>query len=292
MKLFYFSGTGNTKAVCGMLAEALEKDHDCPTECISIESDALQESLSGIAGDELVGIGYPIYGFGCPSNMLSFVRELKDHLHPGQKVFLLQTAADFIRVNHWAGADVAKILNNAGIEVMYERIIVMGPNFFVAYDDRFNKQLYRAAMGKTAHMAGELMNHVHRRPQKGLLGRGLTSLAHYGESHPGTAIFGRTLKALDTCDRCGVCVKNCPAGNPVMTGSGVRFTGKCFMCMRCVYACHKKCITSSAMGFVILKEGYDLMKAVKDPSVTADFINDDTKGFYKHFNAYLNDSSL
>lgn len=292
MRIFYFSGTGNTKAVCGMLKDALDVNHKCPTECISIESFDSISSIESIVAQDMIGIAYPIYGLGCPHNVLDFTEKLKKHLFPGQKVFILQTAGDFIRVNHWAGVEVEDILKTVGVDLFYERIIVMGANFFIKYDDRFNKQLYETAIVKTAHMADEIVRHVRRHPQRGPVGKVLTSLVHYGESHHGAAIFGKTLKADATCDRCGICVRQCPVGNPIMTESGVVFTKRCLMCMRCVYACHKRCIGSNAMGWVILKDGYDLMKYVTDTSLPSDFVNDDTKGFYKHFNTYLKDITI
>lgn len=286
-KIFYFSGTGNTKAVCGMLMNELNVNHGCQTECINIESEASMNPIPDISPEELIGIAYPTYGFGCPSNMIRFVKGLSGSLHQEQKVFLLQTAGDFIRVNHWAGNKILRILSDAGIHVVYERIIVMPSNFFIRYDDRFNQQLYKTALLKTNHMANELLAGIERHPKPGTLGKHITNLVNHGEEQCGARLFGMSLRAGTECDRCGVCVRNCPTGNPKMTVSGVRFTGKCLMCMRCVYTCHKHCITSTVLNRVILKDGYNLNTCIDTPQPDPPFVDDSTKGFYGHFNKYL-----
>lgn len=291
VRIYYFSGTGNTKAVSGMLSESLEINHCCLVDMQSIESSTIDESLDRITPDDLIGIAYPIYGFGCPSNMIAFVRKLATRLQSGQRVFILQTAADFIRVNQWAGAEISDILIKSGIHIQYERIIVMPSNFFTRYSDHLNRQLYESAKRKACHMAEELVSAIERRPAKGQLGKWLTSLVHYGEERCGAAIFSKSLKAGDSCDRCGVCVKSCPTGNPHMTADGVRFGGSCIMCMRCVYKCHRHCITSSMMNWVILNDGYDLSKIAEPPAHENISTIDDLKMIDRHFYDYLNDNA-
>ena len=156
----YFSGTGNTKIVSELLAKELVKTQNNMTTLRNIE-----EMLNGMKRPihidvDLIGIAYPIYGFGTPEIVKQFVDQLvpvKD-----RKVFILMTGADFIRINHNATASIKKKLKLKGYDVIYERIIAMGSNWFMAYEDKMIRLLYQAAQRKVVHMSMELQNDIRR----------------------------------------------------------------------------------------------------------------------------------
>lgn len=290
--LFYFSGTGNTKAVSEMLCEELNKVHGNETDLVSIETFLRNPDFSILEQAHWVGIAYPIYGLGTPAIVTDFIKVLTHHPISSYRFFLLLTAADFIGINHHASSIVKKLLLAYRAEVIYERIIVMGANWLMEYDPRLNKQLYEAAKKKAQHMATELQSGVERKFSPNLFLRFLADTIHYFEANHGALHFGQSLRTSSKCTHCGKCVKACPRMNITQSSTAVSFGSSCIMCMRCVYLCPVKAIQSKGMQFVIQKNGYDLNRVLAGPGNDGLFITKSTKGFFKHFIRYLEDASL
>lgn len=290
--IFYFSGTGNTKWVTEQLAEALNTQGECLVQLIAIEHYLKHSADYTLPANGLVGIAYPIYGFGTPRIVTEFAEKLIDVVDHPQQIFLLKTAADYIAVNHYASLKLIKRLKQKGHEVFYDRIIAMGSNFMESYDQAFIKQLADAAVSKTTHMATELLNHTPRHYAPPTWGTGIAHAAHFGESVLFSPYFGKSLKANPDCNGCGKCARQCPADNIQMQGQVPQFGKQCLICMRCIYGCPTKAIYSKRMDFVILKQGYNLNATLSDEAIQSNFVSADTKNSFKRFWHYLQDPSL
>lgn len=290
--LFYFSGTGNTKVVCGLLSDALQNSHQCSAALTSIESETLDSAMSRAESADLIGIAFPIYGLGAPKNIIEFSIQLASKLSKPKTFFILMTAGDFISINHSAAQTLIKSLEKHNHQVVYERIIAMGSNFAFPYDPYFNKQLYETAKLKTAHIATDLITGKKRRLSPSLWVRTLASVVHKAESDIGAGMYGKSLKSSADCNGCGLCVKTCPQKNLSLSETRVSGSDKCIICMRCVYICPKQALRSKGMQFVILREGYNLNTYINLPDSNHGFVLAGTKGYYKHFYAYLTEESL
>ena len=124
--IYYFSGTGNTKALADMLNKHLD------SVVYSIEDDYDLQ-------DEMV-IMYPVHGFGVPKIVLEFAKSLPDAC---KKVYIIRNAADYLRVNYYASFKLIEILEQKGYKVMYDRLVVMPSNFIVDYPDGLKALLYQ-----------------------------------------------------------------------------------------------------------------------------------------------------
>ncbi|MCG8483016.1 MAG: EFR1 family ferrodoxin [Clostridia bacterium] len=289
VKLFYFSGTGNTKLVTEMLKSELEKKQ----VMVTIEAiDACIKSNKELSVSELdtVGICYPIMGFGSPRIINEFIKFLPRLSK--KKLFILKTAADFIGINHNASARVIKKLEQKGYDVFYDRIIAMGSNWLVEYDDDLVKQLYITAKEKVKHMSKELLEGRKRRYSPKLAVKLMTPLINWFEDEIGGRLFGRLLTVKRTCTKCKLCVMNCPVQNISLKNNGIEFGWKCIWCMKCIYLCPNKSITSRGFKFTILKRGYDVKRIVNDPQIKGEYINEKTEDFMGHFYDYMNDPSI
>ncbi|MDA3812041.1 MAG: EFR1 family ferrodoxin [Spirochaetaceae bacterium] len=287
--IYYFSGTGNTLKVSQLLKEALEI-RGSQVKLISIESLMKNSEKIEIVNYDLIGIAYPIYGFGTPSLIEHFIKNFPEG--KGKDLFLYKTGADFISINHNASVNQIIDLEKKGYNVFYDRIIAMSPNWIFSYDNRITKQLYLTAVRKVKHMSQEILGLQRRRNHTGPILKGLSKGIAYCEDKYGAGYFGKSLKTNLDCNMCGICQNNCPNGNIKITENKIIFSDQCLWCMRCVYNCPQKAIFSKGLNFCIIKDGYNLDKILNDESISSEFIRENTKGYFKHFIKYISDDSI
>lgn len=286
--IYYFSATSNTKKVTKMLTEHLQ-DRDVHVTMLSIEDIKKPIEFEETNSCDLLGLAYPIYGLSTPSIMYEFIKLLPEKF--SGKVFLLQTAGDFITMNQSASRPFIKRLREKGYDVFYDRIVAMGSNWFLNYDDRVVKQLHKVAKLKTKHMAKELLEVKYRMQKKSAFWNVIAKCVGFMEKNVGAKYFGKSLYANEACTNCGKCYHRCPMGNIHHTDEGIKFGKKCIWCMRCIYNCPEDAIESKYMRFCILKPHYNLKRVIEDDSISDIMIDANTKGFYKHFYPYIIDES-
>ncbi len=286
--IYYFSGTGNTKIVTSLLQDAfVQIGHPCII--VNIE-DILTNKKSFVDNEDvLIGLAYPIHGGDAPEILYDFVQ----HLPMGRmnNVFILNTAADFIHFNDATAKRLIKQLEWKDYPVNYERTIAMGCNFLFAYDDHLSKQLYQVAKDKVQHMRDELIAEKKRLRPAGPILKAIAAIGHWGETL-GARLYGRGLKSTDACTLCGKCVRECPVGNIREENGKIRFNWKCIWCMRCVYGCPTHAIKARIFRFTVIKQGYNIEKIIRNDTIKGDFIDEKTKGFYKHFYRYISDINI
>ena len=287
--VYYFSGTGNTEKIVQLLGGEFEKNN-CVVILRSVEALSKSQIIEDLNQYDLIGLAYPIYGFGTPDIISRLINQFP--AGEGRKLFLLKTGADFISINHNASTELIEILEKKNFDVFYDRIIVMPPNWIISYDDRIKKQLYNCATEKVRHMCRDLLELKRRRYKTGIVLKKLSLGISHMEKKYGSAYYGKSLRANQNCNLCKLCVKQCPNQNINIVNETLQFRGNCLWCMRCVYSCPVKAIESKGMNFSILKQGYDLQKVLDNPSVNSDYIDEETTGYFKHFYKYLTDVSV
>ena len=257
--LYYFSGTGNTKAVTHMLKDQFA-NRGINVEVFKLDDLVKKGDTLNIDKYDLVGIGYPIYGFGTPRIIKKFIKLLPNS--DKQKVFLYKTAAASIPINYNASSSIIRKLTIKNYTVFYDRIIAMGSNWFVKYDEVLVKKLYDVSNEKIKHMCSEILNEEKRFYYPGSLLKIGTCIIKWFEGNIGARFFGKTLKVNKECNQCGLCVKNCPMQNITLKDDKLKFSWSCIWCMKCIYRCPKNAISSVGMNFCIIKDGYDLSKVI------------------------------
>ncbi len=284
--IYYFSGTGNTEKVVHMLEMNL-KESGCRVDLIAVDA---KNCIVDTSLYDLVGIAYPIYGFGTPE----IIDRLAGLLLPekNQPLFFLKTGADFISVNHNSSEGLIKRLEEKGYQVFYDRIILMPCNWLIPYNDNIAKQLFVSAQRKAQLMSRELLSLSSRRYRTGALLRKLSmGIASLEKKYVGP-YFGKSLYAGAKCNLCGICVENCPNGNIRVYDGKISVSNNCLSCMRCVYNCPENALKSKGLNFFILKKGYNLDRIIADDLISDDFIDQNTSGYFRHFYKYLRDDSL
>ena len=287
--VYFFSGTGNTKKIADMVKTEFEI-HDYHLSLISMEDRIHSTGVINENDFDLIGLAYPIYGFGTPDIVDDFVKLLP--AGKGKKIFLFKTGADFISINHNASALLIRELESKGYSVFYDRIIVMNSNWIVSYNDSMVRQLYKSAEEKVRHMVKEILKSKTRRYHTGYLMKSLSLGISRLEKKYGSKYYGKSLRTDRNCNSCQICSKNCPQGNISYENGKISFAGNCIWCMRCAYNCPQKAIYSRGMNFCILKDGYNLDKILEDDQPENAFLTKDTKGFFKHLYRYISDIKI
>lgn len=182
--IYYFSGTGNTKA----LGQMIQKRLKC--YMYSIED-------KPIVKEDMI-IMFPIYGFGTPALVLDWIDQLEDS---SDKVAIICSGADNVILNHSASVQAIHALEAKGYRVVYDRIVIMPSNFFMAYPDDFCKQLIKTAEVKAKHICKDLENNVIRRYDNSLITK-LIKPFYYGESKLLTKMLSKCLAVSKACTKC------------------------------------------------------------------------------------------
>lgn len=284
--IYYFSGTGNTEYVSELLGSSL-KAYRHKTSLVRMEDVIAGRIDSEISDVDYLGLAFPIYGLGAPSIVADFIDAVS--LRGSPEVFICMTGADYIGLNHNASSRIVRKLEKLGAIVNYERIIVMPSNFLIKYPQEFSAQLIRSAEKKAEIMAGDIDSGRRRRYHPGFFLRLASNFIHFLEGGAGARSFGKNLIAGDECTLCGLCTENCPRGNIKIENGLLKGGTDCLFCMRCIYSCPNCALSSRGMGFIQLKEGYRLVEIIRK-SGADDFITAETRGFYRHFYRYLNNS--
>ncbi|MBN1815676.1 MAG: EFR1 family ferrodoxin [Anaerolineae bacterium] len=286
--LFYFSGTGNTEIVAGLLAEAFTR-RGAGVEKIKIEDVLKGKAPLDMERHDLIGLGHPIHGFDTPPIVYEFIDRLP--AVTGKRAFILKTGGDFIEINNGASKAAIQLLEHKGYDVFYDRIICMSSNWWIKYDDRLTRQLYDAAIVKAELMSQEVLAGKERSLEIGALLGMLARWIGQGEKR-GAQQFGRGLRVTDACIECDKCINHCPAGNIRRVNGKIEFGERCNWCMRCIYACPQGAIQPDVLKFCVVKGGYDVRSIINDPDMQGDYVTPETRGYFRHFIRYIQDASI
>lgn len=287
--IYYFSGTGNTKLIIEKLQEQLDS---CGAEVNLISIEEVLNSGNAIEVDqcEMLGLAYPIHGFGTSPLVQKFITKLPEG--NGLKLFILKTAADLLSINHNASTKSIIKLEKSGYDVFYDRIIVMPSNWFITYSNAFNQQLLDCSTDKVKHMCLDLLDGNKRRYKTGRIMKSISYFIADREERFGAPSFGQSLRTNSSCTTCGLCVEKCPVKNITLSDGNIVFGDKCIWCMRCIYNCPGKAIDSRGYSFCVLKNGYNLDKIQTAKINPKKRVTPKTKGYFKHFYKYMQDESL
>jgi ferredoxin len=76
--------------------------------------------------------------------------------------------------------------------------------------------------------------------------------------------LGKDAVVESSCSHCGLCVKQCPAGNIILKNGKIKFHSSCSACLRCVYSCPKQAIRFRLFRFIKIQEGYNVKRSLSE----------------------------
>ena len=278
--IYVFSGTGNTRFAAEKIANALSK-YGFTTTIWEVRAPFF--NVLEPQQYDLVGFGYPIHAFNTPRFFLRFVKTLPPvHRIPA---FIFKTSGEPFHVNSASSWPLVRILRKKGFLPMMDRHLLMPYNIMFRYRDALAKQMAL----HTTEMAGVIaasaakgqMSPLHYYPWT-ILWMYLFRLQWFGAWINGPLIHAKK----NRCIGCGKCVAACPAKNIRMENGVPRFSHHCTMCMGCVLFCPMDAIRPGILNPWRVNGPYHLQRLMEDPAVSDEYINEETKGYFKLFRPY------
>jgi ferredoxin len=183
--------------------------------------DVLKNKLPlDLHGYDLIGLGCQVIGFTAPGLVNDFIKTLPKT--KGQRTFVFRTAGGVAPINYNASKPMIRKLARKGYDVFYERVFSIGSNWIAKFDDDVVFNLHEATRKKASLMCDALIMGETRTLKTGLLQRILMECV-MAVTPAFFRLVGKDFTVQDSCSHCGLCVKNCPAGNITDQNGKIKF---------------------------------------------------------------------
>ncbi len=281
--IVYFSGTGNTQVIAELIKNQMADRHVALYRVENVLHHIEEAKLSNY---DILGIGFPSYGFNAPLIITEFVKRLKNTRN--HQVFLFLTCAGPCYLNDVAAFGVKRILTKKGYEIIYEKVICMPANVLLRYDDELIKRLYDAAIQRTRWLADDISNHVRKIRNDRFLPY-LFRWLFVPLEKIAFKLFPLDFTVTKECNQCLKCVRSCPRKNITLKGK-IKHGLKCEVCYRCVYTCPRQAIKGRLYNLAIVKDGYNIHEKIE--TIQSMNAGQPLKGIYKTLESYFNESNF
>jgi len=280
--IYYFTGTGNTRYAAEEIQKALnEKGFE--TTLFDIRKPLIDAPDPNHF--DISGFGYPIHAFNPPQLFLKIIKSLP-RLHTPKNAFLFRTAGEPFFLNNASSWSVLRALKQKGFSVLMDQLLLMPYNILFRYDDRLAKQM----LLHTQKMAKLIADDVDKSkmtkriiyPWIWLVMMIFRGIQWYGAKINGPLFHVKK----DKCIQCKTCQKLCPSENITFKDGYPKFSIDCSMCMACVMYCPKDAIRPGLITPIRVNGSYSFSKLLQDEEISSDFINSETKGYFKGFLDY------
>lgn len=262
--IFYFSGTGNTRALSSLLCnQFLEKGIACET--IDISPLLKNGIVPEIEKYDLIGIGYPVYGSNCPNPVISFVDTLSLCNKP---VFLFKDGGT-LTFGGGPNTNIKEKLQAKEMHVIYEDAYIMPANSMRKDPPELIKCLMNIALFKAHMLVSDLVDHKEKHQHNPALVKFYAHIMSKVESNI-SSDFSSGLVANQKCIKCSKCIRECPQNNVFQAEGQIRFGNDCLMCLKCIYNCPVKAIESTKVKKFVLDEFYNIDKIMSDDNIKVD----------------------
>lgn len=240
---FYaFTGTGNTRRVCRMLADELQNIGVC-AELNLIRAGA---SLPDPQEYDALVAAFPVHGFNAPTAMLDFLKTLPVCAAGQEKpVYILRVSGEPLGFNHAAGILPKRILTARGYAVKGEFAYVMPYNIIFRHSDGMAARMQRAAKLLAYKDAQTILKGEGKLYFNGPLRRIVSFICRI--EHMAMPIMGKRFQTAENCTGCGACEKLCPRGNISIENGKPVFHEACVGCMACAFGCPQDAVRISVL---------------------------------------------
>lgn len=263
IKIAYYSGTGGTELAVKSFQSRLE------TEGCVCTIEKITDGMHNNPSDhDLLLLLFPVHAFNAPAAVYRWIDGLDTVNHTPAAIISVSGAGE-ICPNTACRISSIKRLTKKGYRVTYERMMVMPSNWVAPAPDPLPYLLIQALPIAVEHISRDLLSGVYKKSKPlwvdrifSVMGKLETLGGHY---------WGKRIKVLEHCTKCGWCAGNCPASNITMMNGRPAFGDQCHFCLKCIYGCPSKALRAGICEFVVIKNGYCLKdtaeKHPQDPQI-------------------------
>jgi len=235
MRIYYFSGTGNSLAISRKLSELLVGD--CKIVSISVFENT--ETID--VEEEAIGFVFPVYFETLPDVVKLFVKKLNFKTHP--YIFGVATCNG---VPGHSLFSLSKYLNIKGESLSSGFVIDMPGNALITPQEVEVQRLKESKL-----KIAEIAQYINSRSTKEI--EGDNGFRRHVESF----VVGNIAKKLQfaskryystsDCIHCSICKKVCPVNNIEIVDKKPKWGNNCAACLACFHWCPKKAIVINGM---------------------------------------------
>ena len=277
--IYVFSGTGNTLVTANMVRDSFERS-DVGTTIYEIKKPF--GDVPSPQDFDFVGFAYPVHAFNSPQFFLKFVKTLPD---ANRKAFIIKTSGEPFHLNDASSHKLYNLLSSKGYDVMLDRHLLMPYNIVFRYRDELAKQMYIYNEKLCELFAADVLGG--KRKEFHFKLRHIITSAVFRIQWFGAIINGRIYRIdKNKCNDCMLCLKGCPTKNITYEKEKLCFDSACAMCMKCVMLCPVDAINPGILRFWKVNGAYNFERMMNDNRIKGDFINEETKGYFRLFKKY------
>ncbi len=255
--IYFFSGTGNARNVAHWFSGIAQQRNipNTTTDIARVDRKNIQPPPPG----SLVGFISPTHGFNYPPAMLYFI--FRFPRSKGNRAFLMNTRAGMklskLFVPGLSGIALwlsAIVLLLKGYRIVGLRSIDLPSNWISVHPgvkQKVVESIYQHCKGITEGFAGKILSGKKVYTAfRDIIQDILISPISIGYFFVGRFIFAKSFYATDACDKCDLCINNCPVKAILAVDNRPFWSYRCESCMRCMNDCPKRAI-ETAHGYII-----------------------------------------
>jgi len=233
MRIYYFTGTGNSLAVARMVAAKLGTE-DAP-ELVPIASVTEEQEIPS----EPMGLIFPIYMHRPPHIVMRFIERITTSPY----VFMVAVnGGDVGR----AFSTVSRLLRKRGVTLSAGFSVTMPSNYLPfgeAAPEEERKEVYRNASEKADEIVSVVSSRgSHFDKQANIFAALIHPGLMYAMGYNFINTLDRSFTADEDCNGCGICVRVCPVGNVRLEDGTPVWSGNCEQCFACIQFCPQTAI--------------------------------------------------
>jgi len=250
--LYYFSGTGNARNVAGWFAEAAQS-RSIPTEVTDIAV-IDRKHIRPFPEGAMIGFVSPTHGFNYPPVSMYFI--FRFPLSRGNRVFLMNTRAG-LKLSKWFVPGLSGLaLWLAAIVLLFKGYSIVGlrsidlPSNWISFHPGVKEKVVDSIYGHckriTQNFAAKILDGKRVYTAfRDIIQDILISPVSIGYFFMGRFLLAKTFYANENCDKCDICIDNCPVKAILTVDQRPFWSYRCESCMRCMNNCPKRAIDTS-----------------------------------------------